>query len=94
MKVFIKLILSTKNGHIIDKHRTQNRSLYAKRIQSSMDTYIVVFASETSADVGTYQDPNHPAVGVHWLFVNGEVVVNNSELDTNVKYGQAIRRKA
>ena len=63
------------------------------RIQPGMDADIVVFDPDTIADVGTYQDPNHPAVGVHWLFVNGEAVVNNSELDTSVKSGQPIRRE-
>ncbi|EPN7875293.1 amidohydrolase family protein [Vibrio vulnificus] len=62
------------------------------RIQPNMDADIVVFDPETISDVGTYQDPNHPAVGVHWLLVNGEIVVNNSELDTTVKAGKAIRR--
>jgi N-acyl-D-glutamate deacylase len=57
-----------------------------------MDADIVVFDPETIADVGTYQDPNHPAVGVHWLLVNGKIVVNNTQLDTDVKAGEAIRR--
>lgn len=62
------------------------------RIQTNMDADIVVFDPDTIADVGTYQDPNHPAVGVHWLLVNGEIVVNNTELDTTVKAGEPIRR--
>jgi N-acyl-D-glutamate deacylase len=41
------------------------------RIQTNMDADIVVFDPDTIADVGTYQDPNHPAVGVHWLLVIG-----------------------
>ncbi|WP_153914506.1 amidohydrolase family protein [Shewanella sp. TC10] len=63
------------------------------RIQNNMDADIVVFDPDTIADVGTYQDPNHPAVGVHWLLVNGQVVVNNTELDTQVQAGEAIRRE-
>ena len=66
---------------------------YKGRIQPNMDADIVVFDPDTIADVGTYQDPNHPAVGVHWLLVNGKVVVNNTELDTSVKAGKPIRRE-
>lgn len=66
---------------------------YKGRIQPNMDADIVVFDPDTIADVGTYQDPNHPAVGVHWLLVNGKVVVNNTELDTSVKAGTPIRRE-
>ncbi len=62
------------------------------RIQPDMDADIVVFDPETITDVGTYEDPNHPAQGVHWLLVNGQIVVNDTKLDTSVKAGEAIRR--
>lgn len=63
------------------------------RMQPKMDADIVVFDPKTIADKGTYQDPNHPAVGVSWLLVNGQIVVNNSQLDTRIKAGRAIRRE-
>lgn len=63
------------------------------RLQEGMDADIVVFDPETIADVGTYEDPNHPAVGVSYVLVNGELVVSEGELDTNASPGQAIRRE-
>ena len=62
------------------------------RLQEGMDADIVVFDPETIADVGTYEKPNQPAVGVSTLLVNGVLVVHNSELITDAAPGQAIRR--
>ncbi|WP_199711844.1 amidohydrolase family protein [Alginatibacterium sediminis] len=62
------------------------------RIQAGMDADIVVFNPDTIADVGTYQDPNHPAVGVSWVLVNGAITVNDGQLDPQVSAGQPIRR--
>jgi N-acyl-D-glutamate deacylase len=62
------------------------------RLQVGMDADIVVFDPETIRDVGTYQDPNHPAEGVQTLLVNGELVVTNSELITDAAPGRPIRR--
>lgn len=62
------------------------------RLQEGMDADIVVFDPETIADVGTYEDPNHPAVGVSHVLVNGEFVVNNSVLNLEAAPGQPIRR--
>ena len=62
------------------------------RLQAGMDADIVVFDPETISDVGTYQEPNQPAVGVHWLLVNGELVVERGELNTDADPGRPIRR--
>ena len=62
------------------------------RLQKGMDADIVVFDPETISDVGTYEDPNHPAVGVQWLLVNGEPVVAKGELILGAAPGQPIRR--
>jgi len=62
------------------------------RIQIGMDADIVVFDPNTIADVGTYADPNHPAVGVSTVIVNGVLVVENEKLITSAAPGQAIRR--
>lgn len=62
------------------------------RIQEGMDGDIVIFDPNTIADVGTYEDPNHPAVGVQALLVNGILVVENGELITSSSPGKAIRR--
>ncbi len=63
------------------------------RLQVGMDADIVVFNPETIADVGTYEKPNQPAVGVEALLVNGVLVVDNGELILNAAPGQPIRRK-
>jgi len=62
------------------------------RLQEGMDADIVVFDPETISDVGTYEDPNHPAVGVKSLLVNGVLVVSNGRLITDAAPGQPIRR--
>lgn len=62
------------------------------RIQEGMDADIVIFDPETIADVGTYEDPNHPAVGLQALLVNGVLVVEDGELITSSSPGKAIRR--
>jgi len=62
------------------------------RLQVGMDADVVVFDLETIADVGTYQEPNRPAVGVQALLVNGVPVVAKGELITEAAPGQPIRR--
>jgi N-acyl-D-glutamate deacylase len=62
------------------------------RLQKGMDADIVVFDPETIAPVGTYEDPNHPAVGVQSVIVNGAVVVDGGELRLDAAPGQPIRR--
>jgi N-acyl-D-glutamate deacylase len=62
------------------------------RIQVGMDADIVVFDPETIRDVGTYEDPNHPAQGVQTLLVNGAPVVIDGKLVVDAAPGQPIRR--
>ena len=62
------------------------------RLQVGMDADIVVFDPETIRDVGTYEEPNHPAIGVQTLLVNGEPVVAQGELILDAAPGQPIRR--
>ena len=64
------------------------------RIQEGMDADIVIFDPNTIADIGTYEDPNHPAVGVHALLVNGVLVVEDGALITSSSPGKAIRRNS
>ena len=51
-----------------------------------------VIDPETIRDVGTYQQPNQPAVGVQTLLVSGELVVDAGELLLEAAPGQPIRR--
>jgi N-acyl-D-glutamate deacylase len=62
------------------------------RLQVGMDADIVVFDPETISDVGTYDEPNQPAVGVQTLLVNGVAVVAEGELILDAAPGQPIRR--
>jgi len=62
------------------------------RLQEGMDADIVVFDPETISDIGTYEKPNQPAVGVQSLLVNGELVVDAGELVLDAAAGQPIRR--
>jgi len=62
------------------------------RFQEGMDADIVVFNPDTINDVGTYEDPNHPAVGVQSVVVNGVPVVAKGKLVADAAPGQPIRR--
>jgi len=62
------------------------------RLQEGMDADIVVFDPETISDVGTYEAPNQPAVGVQSLLVNGTLVVADGKLIPDAAPGQPIRR--
>jgi N-acyl-D-glutamate deacylase len=62
------------------------------RLQEGMDADIVVFDPETISDVGTYEKPNQPAVGVQTVLVNGGFVVQNGELILDAPHGRPIRR--
>jgi N-acyl-D-glutamate deacylase len=62
------------------------------RLQQGMDADIVVFDPQTISDVGTYEKPNQPAVGVQSLLVNGELVVDQGKLITDAAPGRPIRR--
>jgi hypothetical protein len=62
------------------------------RLQIGMDADIVVFDPETISDVGTYEKPNQPAVGVQTLLVNGGFVVQDGKLVLDAPHGQPIRR--
>jgi N-acyl-D-glutamate deacylase len=59
-----------------------------------MDADIVVFDPETIRDVGTYEEPNRPAVGVQSVLVSGVPVVEGGELIVDAAPGQPIRRAA
>ena len=62
------------------------------RLQEGMDADIVVFDPETISDVGTYETPNQPAVGVQSLLVNGTLVAADGKLILDAAPGQPIRR--
>ena len=62
------------------------------RLQVGMDADIVVFDPKTISDVGTYEKPNQPAVGVQSVLVNGKLVVASGNLILDAAAGRPIRR--
>jgi N-acyl-D-glutamate deacylase len=62
------------------------------RLQVGMDADIVVFDPKTISDVGTYEKPNQPAVGVQSLLVDGEFVLDGGKLVLDAAPGRPIRR--
>jgi hypothetical protein len=62
------------------------------RLQEGMDADIVVFDPEKISDVGTYEKPAQPAVGVQSLLVNGQLVVAEGALILDAGPGRPIRR--
>ena len=62
------------------------------RLQEGMDADIVVFDPKTISDVGTYEKPNQPAVGVQSLLVDGTLVVADGKLVVDAGPGRPIRR--
>jgi len=62
------------------------------RLQVGMDADVVVFNPYTISDVGTYEEPNQPAVGVQTRLVNGVPVVAAGKLILDAAPGQPIRR--
>ena len=56
------------------------------------DADIVVFDPEVIRDVGTYEEPNQPAVGVQSLLVDSTLVVADGKLVVDADPGRPIRR--
>jgi len=63
------------------------------RLQKGMDADIVIFDPEKISDVGTYEKPNQPAVGVQSLIVNGQLVIDEGQLILDAGPGRPIRRE-
>ena len=62
------------------------------RLQVGMNADIVVFDPKTISDVGTYEKPNQPAVGVQSVLVSGELVVARNKLIVDARPGRPICR--
>ena len=77
-------------AQILEKsiHQMKNKG----RIQEGMDADIIIFNPDLVKDKATFTEPAQPAVGMKYVLVNGVLVINNGELITNARPGQAIRR--
>jgi dihydroorotase/N-acyl-D-amino-acid deacylase len=51
---------------------------------------IVVFDPETIHDVATFEDPNRPAVGMRYVVVNGQLVIDEGK-QTEARPGRGLR---
>ena len=52
---------------------------------------LVLFDPATVADAATYDDPRQPAVGIPYVFVNGELAMDDGKR-TAALAGRALRR--
>lgn len=60
-------------------------------IRPSAFADLVLFDPATIADVGTYEDPARPPIGIAAVIVNGTIVARNGE-HTGARPGRALRR--
>ena len=52
---------------------------------------LVLFDPETVSDAATFDQPRQPAVGIHYVFVNGEAAIDGGR-PTGIRAGRALRR--
>jgi N-acyl-D-aspartate/D-glutamate deacylase len=60
------------------------------RLQEGADADIVVFDPQTISDRSTFEKPMEPSIGVHYLFVAGTVLIDDSKMVPEVYPGRAI----
>jgi N-acyl-D-aspartate/D-glutamate deacylase len=60
------------------------------RMQEGADADVVVFDPRTISDRSTFQKPMEPSVGVHFLVVNGTLLVDEGKIVANVYPGRPI----
>jgi len=58
------------------------------RVQLGKDADLVVFNPQTVTAQATYGDPYAQPVGIDWVLINGEVVVDNGKLRDDVMVGR------
>ena len=60
------------------------------RIQEGADADIVAFDPQTVADRATYQSPRLPSVGMRYVIVNGDILIDNGQLVPDRYPGRAV----
>jgi N-acyl-D-aspartate/D-glutamate deacylase len=60
------------------------------RVQEGADADLVVFDPQTIADRSTFDRPMEPSVGVHFLIVGGETLIDDGKMVEGVFPGRAI----
>ena len=61
-------------------------------LAQGFDADIVLFDPDTIIDKGTFEEPVQAPVGIPWVFVNGQVAVENGEV-AGASSGRVLRRK-
>lgn len=61
------------------------------RLQTGMVADITIIDPDLVSDTATYSNGASPTVGIPYVIVNGKLVVDNSEVNTEILAGQAIR---
>ncbi len=62
------------------------------RLQEGMDADITIFDPNTIIDRSTIEASTTPSQGVEYLIVNGEMVIDEGQMDFDLRAGQPIRR--
>jgi N-acyl-D-aspartate/D-glutamate deacylase len=60
------------------------------RLQEGADADIVIFDPQTIADRSTFEKPMEPSIGVHYLLVDGTIVIDDGKLMPDVFPGRAL----
>ncbi len=60
------------------------------RLQEGADADIVVFDPQTISDKATFERPMEPSVGVHYLLVDGTVLIDDGKMKPDVYPGRAL----
>ena len=61
------------------------------RICAGVDADITIFDPEQIIDQATYEEPSRYSTGIHYVLVNGAIVVKEGTLLENVFPGKGVR---
>jgi dihydroorotase/N-acyl-D-amino-acid deacylase len=62
------------------------------RLRNGARADLIVFDPATIADMGTFEEPHQYPVGISWVIVNGEVVVDRGAF-TPARPGRVLRHR-
>jgi len=80
--------MSLKAARRLEKRCTAFRS--KGRLQVGSDADVVVFDPGTVGDRATFSAPAVPSVGFHWVLVNGVPVIDEGQLNEQVRPGKGL----
>jgi N-acyl-D-aspartate/D-glutamate deacylase len=61
------------------------------RLQEGADADVVIFDPQTISDRSTFEKPMEPSVGVHYLLVDGTILIDEGKLVPNLFPGRALK---